>query len=686
MYKAKWTSLNLPLGALDAAKQGIDIPCPVAELGNEGQDHVTFTLPVYQRGLVWTDKHGRKFQKSLAAGWPIGEIVLAERDPVPLPNGSGQHRRFDLIDGQQRTHWLNRTRDRFWADALFSLETPPAIAALASIASELDLNGPSDVAAAYVDWTARPQFVPSRDLEDLNRFLHFLTSEHSISPPEFESEGEGRVQAAIIALNTEVKAQHASLTALKVPALVIRQTLNENLHEIFQELNSGTKLSDLDLLAAEWSTIHTPIASSTTVTQTDRDEIVQFAKNRISDTYDDDDYTYNPDLSELQASELSLFDTLYGLGKLAHLRHPSTFSSLSESCDRLALFVASMLFTGNVSTRRQLAGQYPDEARAACRDVSNFPFQFLQACKAIDSAFTQLNAVKAGKKLKGRLGLVQAAAYVGAYITNVYWVAPVTTSRMESRNRENTNAEKCGPDGQAWTVSKRIDAYKSGLVGWFLLDVLQEEFQGSDAYANAAARVWSVFDRENATFTPNPAMLGHASGDDLSAALQSRFHQEFDIAATPKQRRYSEAACAILRVAYSAAPPNINDEEIDHVLPFDLRQSCSFPVPINHPANLMPLKKRLNGKRADRTLDVFVGDDAIPQTDRDEARERVLIEPALCGVAVLGSRDAFRTFTQMRYKTLCEWALRATKIPGFATEALARQHTEVWFQASEGDH
>lgn len=681
MYKAKWTAMNLPLAALDAAKSGVEISCPVSELGLEGLDQVSFSLPVYQRGLVWTDKHGRKFQQSLALGWPIGEIVLAEREASPLPNKSGQLRRYDLIDGQQRTHWLNRTRDRFFADALYSLETPGTASALATLAGELGLNGASDVQEAYRLWTSESAFLPSRDLEDLNKFLHFLTGRHSVSPPAFGTDEEARVQGAIIALNGEVKAQFASLKDLKIPTLVIRQSLNENLHEIFQELNSGTKLSDLDLLAAEWSTILAPIAASTTLSSSDRDEVVQYAKNRIADSYEDDDYTYNPDLSELQASELSLFDTLYGLGKLAHARYPVTFASMSESCDRLALFVAAILFTGGVSSRKQLAGQYPDEPSSASRDVSNFPQQFLLACKEIDSAFNPLNAVRAGKKLKGRLGLVQAAAYIAAYITNVYWVAPATTSRMESRARNQTAVERTGPDGTSWSVAKRIDGFKGALIGWFLRDVLKEEFQGSDAYANAAARVWSVFDRDNATFTPNPAMLGHAAADELSSLLQDQFDQDFDVAATPKQRRYSESACAILRVAYSKAPPHINDEEIDHVIPFDLRRNRNFPVAINHPANLMPLKKRINGKRGDRTLDVFVNDASVAVGDKSEATERLLIDVASCGPTVLANRDAYRDFLEDRYRKLCAFALEATGIEDFANSALAQQEVATWFSS-----
>lgn len=644
-----------------------------------GVDQISFSLPVYQRGLVWTDAHGRRFQDSLKLGWPIGEIVLAEREATPLPNNAGELRRYDLIDGQQRTRWLNKSRDRFFADALYSLETANALPVLTNLAADLGLNGASELREAYRAWTGESSFAPSRDLEDLNKFLHFLTGRYSVSLPPSGTEEEGRVHSAIIALNGELKGQYAALKELSVPALVIGNSLNENLHEIFKNLNSGTKLSDLDLLAADWSRIPAPIGASTSLPSRDRDAVVDYAKRRIADSYDDDEYTYDPDLSELQASELSLFDTLYGLGKLAHERYPHTFAALSESCDRLALFVAAILFTGGVGSRGQLADRYPDEPNSSSRDVSNFPRQFLQACKDIDSAFNPLNTVRAGKKLKGRLGLLQAAAYIAAYIANVFWVAPATTRRMESRSRNNTIVERTGPDGMPWSLAMRIDRFKGALIGWFLRDVLREDFQGSDAYANAAARVWLDFDRQNFTCSPNPAMLGPAAADELSSLLQERFLQELDVAVTPKQRRYSESTCAILRVAYSKASPSINDEEIDHVLPFELRRNRNFPVAINHPANLMPLKKRINGTRRERTLDDFFADASIQASDKSEIAERLFVDVGICGQSVLMTRDSFRIFLEDRYRELCAYALEATGIADFASRDLANQEVLGWF-------
>jgi len=677
MYRPQWTSFNLPLSALEAAKQGVEIASPAVELGTLGLDQISFTLPVYQRGLVWTHLHGRKFQKSLAQGWPIGEIVLAEKAPESLPNNSGQKRRYDLIDGQQRTHWLNRTRDRFFADGLYSLETQNASMAVETIAQILALNGPTDVIEIYFAWTADSNFSRNTDLEDLNRFLHHLTANSSIKVPSHGSDNESSVHSAIVALNTEVKAQYAALQDLEIPTLVIRQSLNDSLHEIFQQLNSGTKLSDLDLLAAEWSTIQAPISSSKTLEASDREKVVQFAKNRISDTYDSEDYTYNPDLSELNDDDLSLFDMLYGLGRLAHDKYPSTFAALNESCDRLALFAAAIVFTGSVGSRKHLAVQYPDEPQSKIRDVSNFPNQFLQACRQIDSALSSVNSVKAGKRLKGRLGLIQASAYIAAFITNVYWVVPTSQTRMESRARVS-NMEKTGPDSNPWSAARRIDAFKDGLVGWLLADILQEEFQGSDAYTNAAARVWSVFDRESGTFNANPLMLGHANGGELVSLLQNQFKQECDVAATPKQRRYSEAACAILRMAYSAAPPQINDEEIDHVIPFDLRKGRSFPVAINHPGNLMPLKKRINGKRGAVTLDIFLQENTVSDTDKNEATARVLIDVKSCEIGVLESRDRFRRFLESRYRALSSYALLASGIPDFDTKTKADNEVSTW--------
>ena len=103
---------------------------------------MSFESPVYQRGLVWTTGHGRQFQAAVKKGWPIGMLVMAEREVKPLGPG-GFTRFYDIIDGQQRTYWLNRTKESFSKESLCDLGDPATSRAIETVSAGLATSTPS---------------------------------------------------------------------------------------------------------------------------------------------------------------------------------------------------------------------------------------------------------------------------------------------------------------------------------------------------------------------------------------------------------------------------------------------------------------------------------------------------------------------------------------------------------------
>lgn len=188
-------------------------------------------------------------------------------------------------------------------------------------------------------------------------------------------------------------------------------------------------------------------------------------------------------------------------------------------------------------------------------------------------------------------------------------------------------------------------------MGWFIADALSEVFQGSDAYAAASRRVWSEFDPDTRTFLPNESMLEPVDREVLANLLLVRFEKECDVSVTPKQRRYSEPACAVIRTAFAGTTLAISDEEIDHVIPFDARVGKRFPVAINHPANLMPAPKRLNSGRREAFLPTYVR--GLSAADQALLRARLMVDISLADEHRLDSDLAFRGFLLLRWREIC---------------------------------
>ncbi len=661
MYVEKWSTFTLDVEDLEAAKKDQVLPCPHHVLGTVGRDHVSIELPTFQRGLVWTPKHGEEFQRALQKGWPIGQLVLAEKPAESLPGGNGWKRNYQLIDGQQRTYWLNRTKDRFFLDGQYSLDETRVVSALHTLSTALSVTS-EDVKGSIRRWTSKPSFSP-RHLRDVSFLFHHLAADLEQLPVQPEDPRYEEWATAALAVNDVLAQQYEALQELDVPVLLIRQELEEDLHEIFQRLNQGTSLSDLDLLAAEWQLLKVDIGNSGLEPPV-KDRLVRIAQERISGSYDQDAYEYDPDLVELKPDDMSLFDMLYALGKYAEERYPDTFEGLGKGADRLAIFVSALVFAGTISRRKELRKTYPYSPGATTVDSTTFPRHFLLACQDIHNGFTRLNAVQGGKRLRGRLGLLQAAAYIASHICLVALVDRGSKERLLLALRSSNQERRLKSDPTAiLTPTQRRDLFRRRLVGWFLVDGLSEAFQGGDAYAEAAQRVWNVFDSETGTFTPNEAMLTNVDKESVATQLGLRFRKEFQVQQTPKQRRYSEPGCVALRVAYSALTQAISGEELDHVIPFDARNSAQFAIPINHPANLMLLRKTLNSGRREKFLPVYLSTGSVTEDDRKEVLTRLFVPYEQASADTLVSVDAFRTFLASRWIELSKRVVIALDHP-----------------------
>ena len=71
------------------------------------QNPITFTIPAFQRSLVWPESKQRELISSILKGFPFGALLVvehAEKKVVTLPNGKTvSAANYGIIDGLQRT-------------------------------------------------------------------------------------------------------------------------------------------------------------------------------------------------------------------------------------------------------------------------------------------------------------------------------------------------------------------------------------------------------------------------------------------------------------------------------------------------------------------------------------------------------------------------------------------------------
>ena len=247
-------------------------------------------------------------------------------------------------------------------------------------------------------------------------------------------------------ISDSIDNQYRRLVDLEVPALLIQSALTDDLHEVFQRLNQGTRLDDLDLLAADWSTIRAEIEKSD-LDPGIRKQLIAFAQDRISGTYSQEDYEYIPE-SDPRSTHLASPCLTCCIPSAA--TSPRSTRGLSEAWapTRIASPSSSPLSSSVAASDDGRSWGRPTRTSQdrPGRDVSRFPIYLLAAAKDVDAAFTRLNNVQAGDRLRGRLGLIQAATYLASIMALWYQVEAAAGKRLIITPRESNEAKRLRGD------------------------------------------------------------------------------------------------------------------------------------------------------------------------------------------------------------------------------------------------
>lgn len=630
--------------------------------------HVHLVRPSYQRSLVWKRQKAEEFRTSLSKGYPFGVIVLAHEGVVARVNGMElPHHRYRIIDGQQRIYWLNKMNSEFLSDGWFFDEAVPDIKLLdlfATLAASLALpaSAVTDLPAKIKVTVAAPGSVASPH-SLLQRFIAATGADAPVDPARLDAASE----AASLAWSYFDELRRA-FSALPVPALIVEKELASSLPDVFVKLNSGLRLSRFDIFAADWAIVELnldrAVAQPGGIDQQLADELVRYSQTRLSDA-DVEDNEYEVQLSEGDESVITLYEYLYALSKHVCNQNPLTLGAIPRADEELVLNVASLLFAGDIGRMESLALNFP-KGPSGELDAVTFPQALIRAAEAINDALHPLlhwdlgravdvNHPTRRRSIPNAFGLLQAAAYIAAYIVNVYDVQPRSVSLR--------------PNGAG--VASTITNFKKSLRSWYLADAVTSPFKGSDAYAYTSQRVWTSF----ASRTPNPAMSGPVEWVRLTGLVKDYVTVGLEVDNTPQQRRLDQPGTgALLRFAYTGMQM-VSNEDRDHVIPVAVLRTLPG-APANHLGNWMPLNRTDNRSRgANLWADCL--SDARFNPRRNEIERLLFVAPATCSAAAVTSLDAFRRFLVVRYNAMVPRILQNLHHPNVADLVAASSELEL---------
>ena len=272
----------------------------------KNMDDRVFTVPKYQRGIVWTDKQREYLIDTIKKGLPFGSLLLYKES-------SGT---YQIIDGLQRSTAVVGFVEN---PAQFFSDEDIDDAVISEITKVIGVAGPQSIIAdkvktLLVGWVKKCKTLNDVIGMQFSEFGETLVQEFPTCLGK-----EGVIGRLIKPMLKAFQDTCSTINDIDIPAIVIEGD-PDLLPVLFERINSkGTQLSKYQIYAASWNTDEYTISE-------DLKEIVEANRNRYDSMLEGktsiDDYD---SISFLHAKVLDTYEIAFGFGKKLCEEYPHLF-------------------------------------------------------------------------------------------------------------------------------------------------------------------------------------------------------------------------------------------------------------------------------------------------------------------------------------------------------------------------
>lgn len=417
-------------------------------------------IPIFQRGLVWSDSKKRELIRSIFKGYPIGALLVYK-----VPKASGSRTTIQVIDGLQRsTALLDYVSQPLLvapvADELIPKETYISIAAM--ISSDQKVIAPDAVKKVIGSWAEATKSLGASNGFTAQRIIRAIEVDLELKLDDVVSdELEEFLNSELI---DALSKTFQTINDYQVPVIYYTGEESE-LPEIFERLNSGTPLTKYDKFGATWSS-HKAITKNRSIREA--------VKNRYGVYIDKGWEVSNFDASQdLGEDDLNLFEYLVGLGKVLADSYPALFPSVDATSD--APSTAFALCTVAHGLRLSEMAQLPQKLGSPAKTVNLTKFEtaLLDACSLVNGQLNPILSLKLNSRNAADRFLPHSDLQVMSLVLRVL---------LEKYNDK---------DWLPLSGKTQISELVSGLLSHYTFDILSENWRGSGD-STLFERVWET--------------------------------------------------------------------------------------------------------------------------------------------------------------------------------------------------
>ncbi|WP_122815922.1 DUF262 domain-containing protein [Nocardioides pantholopis] len=591
---------------------------------------VVFSIPQFQRSLVWPEKKQRDLIASILKGFPMGALLLVEhrqKKQVTLPNGSTVDATvYGIIDGLQRTNAIVSHLRQSLAFA-----TEEAVESVEFDAFHADLNAEAGggidadaLMSAVVGWMSETKVPEPVSGFDFDTLLDSVAAGLEI---KISAQSKKTLKQAASALIQYI-GKRVDISNYQIPVLVYKGS-PANLPDIFEKINTaGTILSKYEVFAAAW------VSTQVTVKDTD----VQAAIARRYKVLEDEGF----DVDNGGGQVYSLFDYLHGLSQVLGERYPLLFSAADAKRNNLsgAFPLATLMLGRTLDKMNELHTFFPVD-NSGHLEVDAFEKAVLESAKFVSKCLEPHLAFKF-------VSDTEAPAHSELQIVSM--IAAVAANLFDHKKKFSDR----GSEPVRTALKKK---FQEALPQHYIYDIIRQYWRGS-LYTYAAERVWNGAAPSKVYATPVDA-------NSFDAAIKTL---ETEQAAKVSHRRSNVTSFdrVFLKFVYSkkvsVADQAAHKFDVEHWLPIKRLQEItknSDPWPMGMMGNLGVLTVGSNRRKKDETVSEYLGRSTRKPTPAEHALIKKMMFVPVADISIPKGTDGKDKMTRAQYDSIVRKNWRA---------------------------
>jgi len=554
-------------------------------------------MPPFQRGVVWSPAKQAELVRSLKTGFPVGSLLFYKKEI----DSAGIEVNL-LIDGLQRT---TAVRDYTQSPLAFMAleDVPPAVVdelcdAYLEAAGDRQLQGEIDEAVA--DWMQRTRTLEASDGFDAFGLVSALNSALS---PDSPVQLDETLASAMHSFLKSIR-EECDISSIEIPVLFYEGS-DADLPDIFERINAtGTKLSKYEIFAASW------VNQDVHITNT---KVLEAVRKRYYALMTTENISVNGVKADGTPERLSLFDYLFGLGKLLSDEYPLLFGGSDDptAMESVAFALATVCHRLPLSQMRRLPSAMDRDA-AGNIVPGEFESALLESAQFVVDVLSPFIGLKLNSESSSSSGLhtdLQIASMVARSFSGKY--VPGTWEERENAKLDRAMLGKVLPQH-------------------YLVDALQQNWRGSGDH-RLYQMVWDSAEADDSPgviLSPGRHYLRPFEPDEFNRILDQWFGDQVRL--SQRSRAYVTApARAFLKYIYSDVV-TVNAEnkqtfELDHIFPVSRlvgpAKSDEDGWPISAVANLALFDWQTNREKS--KLDLMQYLSRVEASERDKKRAAI---------------------------------------------------------------